>query len=57
MSRQCLDRRIATLERLKSEVEPWVKTREQEKVTLNWQFSTETARTKLKRHYESIRIN
>ena len=57
MSRQCLDRRIASIDVLAPEVETWTKAREAAKVTLNWQFSVQTARTKLARHYEGVRIN
>lgn len=42
---------------LTPEVETWTKAREAAGVTFNWQFSVQTARTKLARHYEEIRIN
>jgi transposase len=57
MSRQCLDRRISTKDALTTEVEAWVMQREQLKIQLSWQFSIQTARTKLSRHYDHIRIN
>lgn len=57
MSRQCLDRRIPSVERLRDEVEAWVWERERLGVKLNWQFSVVTARSKLKRHYDNIKIN
>lgn len=56
LSRQCLDRRIATEEALRAEVEVWVEERNKRKIKLKWQFSVESARTKLGRHYESVRI-
>ena len=56
LQRQCLNRRIPVLERLRSEVEAWVAARERAGVTLNWQFSTQVARRTLGRHYEAIRI-
>ena len=39
------------------EVETWTKAREAAGITLQWQFSAQSARTKLNRHYERIRIN
>lgn len=57
LSRQCLDRRIPTIDQLMTEVNSWVGAREQAGIKLNWQFSVQTARTKLHRHYENIRIN
>lgn len=56
LQRQCLNRRIPSLERLRSEVEAWVAARERAGVTLNWQFSTQVARRTLRPHYEAIRI-
>lgn len=57
LSRQCLNRRIASRERLSEEVSAWVEERARQAVKLTWQFSTETARTKLARHYDAVRIN
>lgn len=54
LARQCLDRRIATIELLKEEVLTLVKERSEKKIKINWQFSIETARTKLNRHYEKV---
>ena len=39
LQRQCLDRRIPSLERLSSEVQAWVTARERAGIILNWQFS------------------
>lgn len=52
LARQCLDRRIATLELLKEEVLAFVKERSEKKIKINWQFSIETARSKLNHQYE-----
>ena len=52
LSRQCLDRRIATIELLRAEVLALVQERSEKKIKIHWQFSIETARTKLNRHYE-----
>ena len=54
LSRQCLDRRIPSLERLAKEVLALVKERAEKKIKINWQFSIETARTKLNRHYQQV---
>jgi DDE superfamily endonuclease len=54
LSRQCLDRRIPTLEKLEKEVLALVKEREEKKIKIHWQFSLETARTRLNKHYERV---
>jgi DNA-binding Lrp family transcriptional regulator len=51
LSRQCLDRRIGEKEILISEISAWEKMRNEEKTIINWQFTTEDARIKLKRLY------
>jgi hypothetical protein len=55
IARQCLDRRIPTLERLEEEVLALVKARADKGIKIDWQFSIQTARTKLNRHY--IQVN
>ena len=54
LSRQCLDRRIPTIEQLEKEVLALVKERAEKKIKIHWQFSIETARTKLNKHYERV---
>ena len=51
LSRQCLDRRIPDQETLAKEVAAWCDRRNEKKVTVNWQFTTQDARTKLKKLY------
>lgn len=51
LGRQCLDRRIADRATLAAEVAAWVIDRNAEAVTVNWQFTTADARTKLKHLY------
>ncbi len=51
LSSQCLGRRIPALERLCREIAAWELERNQKKATVNWQFKTTDARTKLKRLY------
>lgn len=51
LSRQCLDRRIPSQEQLEREVMAWVEARNAKRTTVTWQFSIQTARDKLQRHY------
>ena len=57
LSRQCLDRRIPTIEQLGKEVLALVKERAEKKIRINWQFSIETARTRLNKHYTRVNAN
>lgn len=54
LARQCLDQRIAEFATLEAEVAAWVKARNQEQSWIDWRFTTEDARVKLKRLYPSI---
>jgi DDE superfamily endonuclease len=54
VSRQCLDRRIPTIEQLEKEVLALIKERNHKKIKINWQFSIESARSKLNRHYQRV---
>src|SRR5262249_7484751 len=54
LSRQCLDRRIPDVETLKQEVQAHQTTRDALGRKVNWRFTTEDARIKLKRLYPSI---
>jgi recombinational DNA repair ATPase RecF len=51
LARQCLDRRIGDEETLEREAKAWEEKRNQKKVKVNWRFTTNDARTKMKRHY------
>jgi DDE superfamily endonuclease len=51
LSKQCLDRRIAEMKTLRSEVETWTKKRNQQKIKITWNFTKNQARDKFKRHY------
>jgi hypothetical protein len=51
---QCLSRRIADIEYMRSEVLAWENSRNNKDAKINWQFTTEKARVKLKRLYPSI---
>jgi len=54
LTRQCLNRRIADIETVKKEVAAWQKFRNNKIVTVNWQFTTEDARVKLRRLYPTL---
>jgi hypothetical protein len=54
LSKQCLNRRIATQEILTREVLWIVKEREEKAIKIDWQFSIDSARTKLNRHYQKV---
>ena len=51
---QCLDRRIGSMEELREEVAAWQARRDQNHAKVNWQFTTENARVKLKRLYPTF---
>lgn len=52
--RQCLNRRIDNIETMKEEVAAWQNERNNRESTIDWQFTTEKARVKLKRLYPTI---
>ena len=54
MTRQCLNRRIASLEVLRDEVAAWQASRDRIQSKVNWQFTTDDARVKLKRLYQTF---
>jgi DDE superfamily endonuclease len=54
LSRQCLNRRIESMEELKREVSAWEQERNERQVVVKWQFTTADARIKLRRLYPVI---
>jgi transposase len=54
LSRQCLNRRIATSEELAAEVQAWQDERNAQKATVNWRFSSADARIRLEHLYPTI---
>ena len=54
LSRQCLDRRIGDEMALADEIAAWEEKRNRSSATVDWQFTTEDARIKLKTLYASI---
>lgn len=51
LNKQCLDRRIPNQEKLKQETQAWETKRNGLNKTIDWRFTTEDARVKLKRLY------
>ncbi|MEM7033803.1 MAG: IS630 family transposase [Chloroflexota bacterium] len=56
LTNQCLDRRIASKSLLQSEIQAWVQARNSAHSTINWQFTTQDARIKLKKLYPLITL-
>lgn len=54
LNRQCLDRRIPHQDVLKEQVAAWEQSRNHISSPVDWRFTTEDARIKLKRLYPSI---
>ena len=54
LQRQCLDRRLPDRGTLRKEVEAWQRRRDQDLTPVNWRFTTEDARIKLRSLYPSI---
>ena len=54
LSRQCLNRRIPGQEVLERETGAWQRQRNREAIRVEWRFTTEDARIKLKSLYPSI---
>ena len=54
--RQCLNRRIPDIASVATEVEAWQNHRNAQSSTINWQFTTKDARTKLRRLYPTLDV-
>jgi hypothetical protein len=54
ISRLCLNRRIPTIELLRSEVLALLDERSRKHIRIHWQFSLQAARSKLNTHYTRI---
>ena len=54
LTRQCLCRRIPDIETLRRETKAWEKRRNSEAKQVDWQFTTDDARIRLKRLYPQI---
>ena len=55
LEQQGLARRLPDIETLKQEVTAWEQQRNQAQVTIDWRFTTEGARLKLKRFYPVLK--
>jgi hypothetical protein len=51
LTKQCLDRRIAAIETLRQETKAWEHERNAKQTGVDWHFTTEDARIRLKRLY------
>ena len=54
LSRQCLNRRLPDIDTVNQEVQAWVAARNRAEATVNWRFTTEDARIKLKQLYPTL---
>jgi hypothetical protein len=54
LNSQCLNRRIPDMELMRKEVAAWEMDRNNRATTIDWQFTTENARIKLKRLYPKL---
>jgi hypothetical protein len=54
IARQCLDRRIATIDCLRNEVLALLEERSRKGIKINWQFSIQAARAKFNKHYTRV---
>jgi len=54
LSRQALQKRFATKQEVKEQVEAWMHDRNDKQKGVDWQFTTKDARTKLKKLYPTI---
>ena len=55
-TRQCLDRRIPDRVKLQQEAQAWYRKRNAGQKAVDWQFTTENARVKLRRLYPQIQM-
>jgi len=54
LNTQCINGHIPTMEKIKREIDAWQKHRNNKQSKINWQFTTQDARVKLRRLYPSI---
>lgn len=55
-TKQCLDRRVPDMTTLQKESKAWYRKRNVNQKAVDWQFTTEKARVKLKRLYPQIQM-
>jgi len=51
---QCLNRRIDNIDTMKHEVNAWAQDRSNKNATIDWQFTNDKERVKLKKPYQTI---
>lgn len=56
LTRQCLNRRIPDMNTLRDQTQTWERTRNKGQKGVDWQFTTDDARIKLKRLYPQIQL-
>jgi hypothetical protein len=54
LSKQCLERRVPSLSDLNSEISAWETLHNSSPAKIDWQFTTDDARIKLKRLYPNL---
>ena len=54
LARQCLNRRIGSLDELGRQVDLWQTERNERAVKIHWSFTVATAEVKLKKWYEQV---
>lgn len=57
LARQCLNRRIPTLVQLEQEILALLEVRTSHHIKINWQFSIQSARSKLNSHYVAVQTD
>ena len=55
LMKQCLAGRIADFDKVKTQAKAWQEDRNNKNAKINWRFTTEDARTKLKRLYPTFK--
>ena len=56
MVRQCINRRTGSFELLRAEVAAWQEARDRVQAKVDWQFTTDDARVRLKRLYPKFYV-
>lgn len=57
LSRQCLGKRTSSLRELRRKVDPWARDRNKRQCGVDWRFTTDDARIKLKRLYPQVQMS
>lgn len=54
LAKQCLTEHVTSMADLETDIQVWVSGRNDRKNTVNWRFTTDDARVKLKKLYPSV---